>query len=144
MQSQNHKLGARIPKNTFLSYICPDRSRFIISQKASKLSLFTQSDFNEDPFNLTNDDPNTQISTSNFQMAKEIDLNIGTLVFLSWTDFETEPAFVIVSNDKSLVVLDADLQEIFRNEELSDSTDLCFFTCACLRRTRSGHFQGLF
>lgn len=49
-----------------------------------------------------------------------------------------------VSNDKALVVLDKDLQEIFRNEELMGSTDLCFFTCAAIKRSRSGHLDGKF
>jgi len=145
MQScQNSKLRARIPKNSCLSYISPDESVLVVSQKPSKLALYKKSEFNEDPFNLgSGGDPSKESSSpSDYQLMKETDLNIGTLILLQWVDFDTEPVFVTVSNDKALVVLDAELQEIFRNEELLGTTDLCFFTCASLRRNKSGHIQG--
>ena len=139
------KLRARIPKDTSLSYTSPDTSVVVTAQKPSKLSLFKKSEFNEDPFNIGNgtDSSNQEpCVASDYTLAKELDLKVGTLIFLQWVEFDSEPAFVVVSNDKALLVLDRELQEIFRNEELLGSTDLCFFTSVDVRRDKQGSLQG--
>lgn len=64
-------------------------------------------------------------------------------MFLKWTEFDTEPVFVVVSNDKAVVVLDRELEEVFRNEEELGSTDLCFFTSVGIRRDCKGGVQGM-
>ena len=143
--NQPRKLRARIPKGSCLSYVSPDESFMVLSTKPSKLTLYKKTEYNEDPFNL-----NTGLNTSNdnqapvgdYQLIKEVELKVGNLILLQWVDFDSEPAFVVVSNDKALIILDKDLQEIFRNEELLGSTDLCFFTCAGIRRTTTGNLQG--
>lgn len=147
MQSnQPRKLRARIPTDSSLSYVSPDESLMVISTKPSKLSLFKKSEFNEDPFNLnaSSETGSQGASSGDYQLVKEVDLKVGTLILLQWVHFDSEPAFVVVSNNKALVVLDKDLQEIFRNEELLGSTDLCFFTCAAIKREQSGNLQGRF
>lgn len=139
------KLRARIPNSTSLSYTSPDSSVIVVAQKPSKLSLFKKSDYNEDPFNLGTGENSTNsqdLVPTDYQLAKEIDLKVGTLIFMQWVEFDTEPAFVIVSNDKALLVLDKELQEIFRNEELLGSTDLCFFTSVDIRRNKEQVLQG--
>lgn len=142
MQSREAcKLRARIPKDSCLSWVSPDSRTLIISQKPSKLTLFRQSDHNEDPFNLEASS-NPDLMPSDYEQVQEVDLGVGNLIFLDRVDFDTQPCFVAVSNDKALVVLDDDLGVIFKNEELLGSADLCFFTCAGMQRNKLGAFQG--
>ena len=145
ISSSSTKLRARIPQGTCLSYTSPDASILLTAQKPSKLSLYKKSEFNEDPFNINNGEDFSNSSPSvpsDYNLSKELDLKVGTLIYLKWVEFDSEPAFVVVSNDKALLVLNEDLQEIFRNEELLGSTDLCFFTSADVRRDKLGNIQG--
>jgi hypothetical protein len=116
----------------------------VVAQKPSKLLLFQKSEYNEDPFNLGTSDPDSPEPSvpKDYQLSKQVDLNVGNLVFLQWTEFDTEPVFVVVSNDKALVVLNQELEEVFRNEEQLGSTDLCFFTSVGLRRDSQNTLQG--
>lgn len=141
------KLRARIPEGSCLSFVSQDESTLVVSQKPSKLILFQKSDYNEDPFNLgsaTDSNLDKAPVTTDFQMAKQVDLKVGTLVFLQWVEFDTEPAYVVVSNDKALIVLNKDLEKVFRNEELLGSTDLCFFTSATIKRDKDASVKGRF
>lgn len=143
--SRPRKLRASIPEGSCLSYVSPDESSIVLSSKPSKLVLLRKSEYDQDPFKLNSDlDASTgqAAPAGDYKVEKEVELGVGTLVLLEKVEFDTESAFIAVSNDKALVVLDKDLQELFRNEELVGSTDLCFFTCAGVKRDSFGNVQG--
>ena len=147
--SKASKLRVNLPSSSNMSHLSTGKSILLISQKPSKLYLYKRSEFNQDPFGLNNIETNSNsgnapAENSDYQLEKQLDLGLGNLLLVKHLKYETESGFLVVSNDKVLVFLDEQLNEVFRNELLQGAEDLCFFTAADCALTSPGNFQGTF
>lgn len=128
-----------LPASSSLALLSTRFSSVLISKKPSTLFLFQQTCIDEAPFDANSEQ---EEAIKDYQESKRLDLGVGNLILLKELDFESEEGFLAVSNDKAIVFLDKELNEVFRNEELIGEEDLCFFTSADVRVNLDGYFQG--
>jgi hypothetical protein len=139
--NESHRVRAALNQETNLVWMSSDSKRLVVAERPSKLRMMTQSDFDEDPFNLQNDNEDVKDMKCKYSVSKEVDLGVGSLMMLERFLLNSQLVFVVVSNDRALVVLDDDLNELFRNEELIKDDDLCFFTSIAWRDNFQGALQ---
>lgn len=140
---ESHRVRVALNKETNLVWMSADKNQLVVAEKPSKLKLSTKTDFDEDPFNLQNENEENKDMKCNYTVSKEVDLGIGTLMMLEQHILNNQSVFVVVSNDRALVVLDDNLNELFRNEELIKDDDLCFFTSVTCRNNFQGALESI-
>lgn len=138
---ESHRVRVALSQDTNLTWMSSDNKRLVVAERPSKLRLMTKSDFDEDPFNLQNENEESKDMKCKYNLSMEVDLAVGTLMMLEQFSLNNQLVFVVVSNDRALVVLDDNLNELFRNEELIKDDDLCFFTSVAWRDNFQGALQ---
>ena len=140
-QSHSHRVRVSLSKEANIVWMSDDNSKLLVSEKPSKLKLYEEFEFDEDPFNLNNESEEPKDTKCKYKVSKEVDLEIGTLLLMEQHSLNGQSVFIFVSNDRAIVILDQNLTELFRNEELIKDDDLCFFTAVCTRKTKQGNLQ---
>ena len=137
MQFQT-RLRAPLPESVTNAWLSSDSRTLATLSGGSHLTVYKAlPSIESDQFTDTGDLANVE-----FQKSKEQDLKCGRVIALIETPFGVEKGFVVVSNERALLLLDAEFNVVFMNEELVQPDDLCFFTSVAVRRTENNQFEG--
>ena len=139
MQFQT-RLRAALPKSVSSAWLSPDSRKLAVISDASLLTLFeTLLSIDADQIALQEED----LANCQFNKTKELHLQCGRVIAFMQTPFGAERGFVVVTNERAVLLLDAEFNVVFKNQELVKPDDLCFFTSADVRLDSSQHLQSM-